>query len=645
MQSKEKQEAERVDVRKAGQGLTLRSMVVSVLVLFVIIYMANMGDYAGLMPALSLETMPIVPGIFVGLLLLLANMILRKLTKKFSFSDAEIISSYIFVTAGSMIANLGVVQSFAIAPAALRLNIDQRPELYQTFGERISSWLLPPSSTVWDFYLGGAEKVPWGQWLVPLTLWFVFFGLLVFLFLCIGSLFTAKWLDEDRLVFPIAEASKPLLAFSQKDYLKSFWQNKIMWVGFAISAIIMGSRVLNSYVPMIPAFPMTLGFVKMLPESVIRTGLSTWPGMDIIFLPVTIGLAYLVPTQVAFGIWLAWVTVQGMKILCAITGAPNPEMPGLARSLVHTYTYGSYITFSVFFLWLNRHTIRRAIRGILSKSPMESSYSLMDDRMACVGVVISFVLLALFLNVLVGMDLWVAVGFLLLLIIASISFSRLRGQTGVPSNIACPNKAVNIFRYGFGTEVLGRENLIPLGIFWGLVELPSLPVFAMEGCVLADDVKLTRKSVTKLILLAYVFAFVIGFATLFPVIYKYGAGMMQISRTNQVNNGLYVAELYNEPVRAEWLALALGAISSLVLMLLHTKYSWWPIHPLGYALGWHVDIGFWYWGSFFIVWIIKTIVLRYGGHQLHEKLKPCFIGMVFGGVFVYVLQMILGMVF
>jgi sterol desaturase/sphingolipid hydroxylase (fatty acid hydroxylase superfamily) len=181
MQSKEKQEAERVDVRKAGQGLTLRSMVVSVLVLFVIIYMANMGDYAGLMPALSLETMPIVPGIFVGLLLLLANMILRKLTKKFSFSDAEIISSYIFVTAGSMIANLGVVQSFAIAPAALRLNIDQRPELYQTFGERISSWLLPPSSTVWDFYLGGAEKVPWGQWLVPLTLWFVFFGLLVFL--------------------------------------------------------------------------------------------------------------------------------------------------------------------------------------------------------------------------------------------------------------------------------------------------------------------------------------------------------------------------------------------------------------------------------------------------------------------------------
>lgn len=644
MQNEKGSGVEQIGVREGAKGITLRSMVISILILFVVIYMANMGDYAGLTPASSLETMPIVPGIFVGVLLLLANLVLRKSAKRLSFSNAEIVSSYIFVTVGSMIANLGVVQSFAIAPAALRLNIDQRPELYQSVGERLSSWLMPPSSTVWDFYLGGVEKVPWGKWLVPLALWFVFFGLLVFLFLCIGSLFTAKWLDEDRLGFPIAEASKPLLTLPEKDYAKSFWQNKIMWIGFTISFLIMGSRVLNTYVPGIPAFPMTLGFVKKLPESVIRTGLNTWPGMDIIFLPVTIGLAYLVPTQVALGIWLAWFTVQGMKILCAVTGVPNAEMPGLARSLVHTYTYGSYITFSAFFLWLNRHTVRRAINGIFSKSSTETSYSLMNDKVACMGAVVSIILLVLFLNILIGMDLWVAVGFLFLLIIASISFSRLRGQTGVPSNIACPNKAVNIFRYGFGTDVIGRWNLIPLGIFWGLVELPSLPVFAMEGCALADDAKLNRKSVTKIILLAYVFAFAIGFGTLLPVIYKYGAGMMQISRTNQVNNGLYVAELYNEPVSAEWFALAIGAISSLALMLFHTKYAWWPIHPLGYALGWHVDIGFWYWGSFFIVWIVKTMILRYGGYQLHDKLKPCFIGMVFGGVVVHALQMILAIV-
>jgi hypothetical protein len=54
--------------------------------------------------------------------------------------------------------------------------------------------------------------------------------------------------------------------------------------------------------------------------------------------------------------------------------------------------------------------------------------------------------------------------------------------------------------------------------------------------------------------------------------------------------------------------------------------------------------GLWYWGSFFIVWVVKTIILRYGGYQLHDKLKPCFIGMVFGGVVVHALQMILAVV-
>ena len=38
------------------------------------------------------------------------------------------------------------------------------------------------------------------------------------------------------------------------------------------------------------------------------------------------------------------------------------------------------------------------------------------------------------------------------------------------------------------------------------------------------------------------------------------------------------------------------------------------------------------WSSMFIAWLIKLIILRYGGSKLYRKLRPLFLGMVLGQV-------------
>jgi hypothetical protein len=57
-----------------------------------------------------------------------------------------------------------------------------------------------------------------------------------------------------------------------------------------------------------------------------------------------------------------------------------------------------------------------------------------------------------------------------------------------------------------------------------------------------------------------------------------------------------------------------------------------PLNPLGVviAASWPI---YTIWGSLFLGWVAKALVLRYGGSQLYARLKPAAIGLIFGEVF------------
>ena len=55
----------------------------------------------------------------------------------------------------------------------------------------------------------------------------------------------------------------------------------------------------------------------------------------------------------------------------------------------------------------------------------------------------------------------------------------------------------------------------------------------------------------------------------------------------------------------------------------------WPFHPLGYVLctSWTVLS---YWFPMLVAWVIKSLVVRYGGMRLYTGLRPLFLGLIFG---------------
>ena len=56
---------------------------------------------------------------------------------------------------------------------------------------------------------------------------------------------------------------------------------------------------------------------------------------------------------------------------------------------------------------------------------------------------------------------------------------------------------------------------------------------------------------------------------------------------------------------------------------------WWPLHPIGFAISgtWLVR---WISFSVFLAWLIKVVVLRYGGPGFYRRSQPFFLGLIAG---------------
>jgi hypothetical protein len=86
-----------------------------------------------------------------------------------------------------------------------------------------------------------------------------------------------------------------------------------------------------------------------------------------------------------------------------------------------------------------------------------------------------------------------------------------------------------------------------------------------------------------------------------------------------------------EPPDAERLTLlGVGAVVMSALTLLRYRVSWWPLHPIGFAVassGTYVRYTVF---SVFLAWAIKALILRLGGVTLYRRCRPFFLGVLVG---------------
>ena len=76
-------------------------------------------------------------------------------------------------------------------------------------------------------------------------------------------------------------------------------------------------------------------------------------------------------------------------------------------------------------------------------------------------------------------------------------------------------------------------------------------------------------------------------------------------------------------------ALALGVGFTIFLTAMRTRFLWWPFHPAGFAVSgsWSMSL---FAPSLLISWLVKSLLLRYGGMGSYRPATHFFMGLILG---------------
>jgi hypothetical protein len=136
------------------------------------------------------------------------------------------------------------------------------------------------------------------------------------------------------------------------------------------------------------------------------------------------------------------------------------------------------------------------------------------------------------------------------------------------------------------------------------------------------------------LVLALVISFVLSTVVSLMLAYKYG-GMT-------LNSWFFVggpkapfrlmAEMLQTPSPPSgpgYLLMGVGAAVTAALAFMRASFPSFILHPIGFTVGsvWLMNQ---LWFSIFLAWLIKTLVLRYGGPSVYKKIVPFFLGLVLG---------------
>ena len=175
---------------------------------------------------------------------------------------------------------------------------------------------------------------------------------------------------------------------------------------------------------------------------------------------------------------------------------------------------------------------------------------------------------------------------------------------------------------GIGATALGPSGLASLAFTWiwgANIRIFFMAAFA-NALKLVEELGTKRKALVGALTLAVLVTMVGSIWTLMFIAYR--------------NGGVNLHSFYFLSVPANlagWFFTGLGALLMSLLTLARHRFLWWPVHPLGFATGTFFIMNY-IWFSVFLAWLLKSIVLRYGGASFYRRARPFFLGLILGQI-------------
>jgi len=563
-----------------------------------------------------------INAIFITFLLRLLNPMLKQVRECLALRPSEMFLIYMMLAVATGAGGHDTLEMLAQTigyPFYLATPENEWKELFFAY---LPNWLMVKDKNILEgFYATYNENFyepeVFYRWLRPLLFWTAFLVVLYFCMLCINILFHKQWAERERLAFPIAQVPLGLIAPRF-----SILKDRFFWYGLSGALIL---SLINGLHRLYPRFPgLTYGKFDL-------GGLFTerpWNAIDVVyieFLPFVMGLAFFIPVTLSLSIWFFYWFWKMEMVLGSVIGLHYlPGFPGYWMQGMGAVLF----LFVLFLFWSKRHLVqvlKIVFRPALSKDGSDRA----QYTVAIVGLLFGMGFLVFFCSY-AGMALWIAALFLGLFYAVSTVMTRMRAELGPPTH-DFPFVPMGFITNIFGTRRIDSSSLTQFAVFkfvdYGHRSNPMPSM--LESLYLKDKLNVRQTGlVLSAMLIAIVLGTAVGFVGNLERSYR-SVGQSWVG--NWAFNELAGQLKYHsgETNLLYIVYLLVGGVIILVLVALSRYFIWWPFHPLGYLLGGEWMLRY-LWFSIFIAWLIKWMVLRFGGLDAHRKAVPFFVGVVVG---------------
>ena len=349
------------------------------------------------------------------------------------------------------------------------------------------------------------------------------------------------------------------------------------------------------------------------------------------------GFFYFLPSDVIFAIWFFAIFAR-LQVVAAVAFGIDPErMPVYGTPQFVAYqTAGAYFVLVGYMLFTAWPHLKKVMRTAFGSEKADDSQELLPYTVAVWGLLISFALVIGW-GWMAGMSIWVALlEFGVFIFVIALVMARSTAEAGMLMT-ETSFRPIDLYRMFAPIHALGPANITLLA-FFDMAFLRDqrglLFTGIFDGLKITDGAKIRRRALLPVFAVGILAAMVFAGALHLWIPYTKGG----ITLYDAVYNGHNVAPFKEYQTHLQgsaittWAApvsFVVGIIFAVFLSYMRTVFTWWPFHPLGYALciSWAVSV---FWFSCLIAWIVKGLILRYGGMRLYVVARPLFIGMILG---------------
>jgi hypothetical protein len=571
------------------------------------------------------------------LLVLFINPVFRRFLPLAALNKPELLIIFAMMMVATAIPTRGVT--------GVMLSMISGPHYYATAENQWADLILPytkdwivvgPGDGLRHFYEGvpKRESAIWSSWLKPLLGWLILLLALWTTILSLIVILRRQWMERERLPYPVMQVPLAMAELEPGRAIPPFFRSKAVWAGFVFPFLIGSLDALHVYFPTFPQL-----FIQAPRLITLRNRVNLRLRLN----PLMLGFAYLVNTRLSFSLWVFYLWQEFSSGICDIVGITNNEKLGVwtedgqVEPIFSHQSMGAMLVFVGFGLWTARDHLRDVFRR--ARENVDDGREIVRERTALIGLMVGFTVLVGWMSH-AGLNLGIATVVVLIALVIFLSLTRAIVDGGL-ATIVPAMIPLGFTLSAFGTDALGIAGLVALS--FTLVWVGDLLSFMMAPVAHAiriahDSERESRGPYFGALLGSMVLSLIVSVVVMISLGHAHGAANLH----QQYFQGFakYTADITaqklqnpTQPHIGGWIWTGVGAAVMGLLTFATYRFSWWPLHPLGYMVSpaW-IMASLWF--PFLVAWALKSIVIRAGGLRAYDRSRPIAYGVIIGQIVV-----------